>query len=85
MDDPTNPFLLLIIIGVTLVSLALVYCPLVLGRWLFDRQNRKWLEEFTQAFPDRCPVCSFHWYGISHGYEDPGAPVPAHQCKERKA
>lgn len=27
------------------------------------------LTEFLKSFPDKCPVCSMHRYGVSHGYE----------------
>lgn len=37
-------------------------------------------EEFAEAFPGRCMICSYHAYGISHGYGV--GPLEAHDCIE---
>jgi hypothetical protein len=42
--------------------------------------------EFMAHFPGRCPICSYHAYGITHGYVSPLAVVISHErCPENYA
>lgn len=51
---------------------------------VFGGSARHVLDEFVHRFPTRCPICSFHRYGISHGHVDPTEPVPKHEgCPEQ--
>lgn len=45
------------------------------------RGTERMLHEFVAAFPGRCPICSFHRYGYTHGYESSPKPKP-HRCPE---
>lgn len=38
----------------------------------------KFLTDFEKSFPSKCPICSFHRYGLSHGYDM--KPVKKHKC-----
>lgn len=44
------------------------------------RDTRALLFDFQRQFPDRCPICSFHNYGISHGHLNPNHPISPHRC-----
>jgi hypothetical protein len=52
--------------------------------WASRRNARRVLFDFQDRFPDRCPICSYHSYGITHGHLDPEEPVPPHRCLENK-
>lgn len=68
---PATTFLLS---GIAVICLTLY---LYWRRW--ERQwARETLDEFAKAFPDRCPVCSFHNFGLLEGYVS--GPVRAHDC-----
>jgi hypothetical protein len=43
----------------------------------------KWIDEFLKRFPGRCPVCSFHRYGLREGFVRPGEKPAPHKCAER--
>ena len=44
----------------------------------------KTVQEFTERFPGRCPICSFHRYGLQHDCAT--GPVPPHGgCHEHGA
>ena len=50
----------------------------------WDRATKSMLKDFEEAFPDRCPYCSFHRYGIQNGYVKPDEPPPKHfPCIDR--
>ena len=57
-----------------------------LWRWWTGRHDRwanKFIQEFVEVFPDRCPVCAFHRYGVSHFMIPPSTPVAEHSyCPE---
>lgn len=42
------------------------------------------MREWRRDFPDRCPICAYHRYGIEEFHVTPGEPVPPHDCIERK-
>lgn len=54
------------------------------GFYWIRRQRRieKMLADFCEQFPGKCPVCSFHRYGVSHGYQPPKP--DAHYCPEAR-
>lgn len=58
----------------------------VLVGWLVSnhyagRAARRTLAEFQRRFPGRCPICSFHRYGLTTGATS--EPVPEHRdCPE---
>lgn len=67
-----------IVLGV-LVVLALLIVKLV-RRLQLDAAARM-LDEFMRAFPDKCPICSFHQHQLF--FEN--RPLPPHECKEGKS
>lgn len=52
--------------------------------WAFGQNGVDMARDFAQKFPGRCLICSYHYYGISHGHVDPGTPVAEHFCIETK-
>jgi hypothetical protein len=52
--------------------------------WITGKARaRRMLDEFVQRFPDRCPICSHHRYGLRHGHTSEPEAGP-HYCPERK-
>jgi hypothetical protein len=51
-------------------------------RWLkrLLRPRRSLLDLFMERFPGSCPICSYHRYGISHGFLKHTEPLPEHEC-----
>lgn len=51
-------------------------------RWLLRlfRPRPSLLERFQERFPGRCPICSYHSYGIREGLLKHTEPVPEHEC-----
>ena len=49
-----------------------------------EKRAKRMMDTFAKEFPGRCPICSYHWYGISHGFLDPDERVEVHQCPERE-
>ena len=53
---------------------------------LLAASERKWarqlIDDHERAFPGRCPVCSYHRYGLREGHERPGSRPAAHDCPE---
>jgi hypothetical protein len=69
------------------IILLLVVIPPVIY-WIVirvaERMTARWISEFVELFPDRCPVCAFHRFGVTHGFLDPRVePPPTHSCKEK--
>lgn len=62
---------------VLLIGLAITY-------FVFENTTEKMLDDFTERFPNKCPICSYHRYGVSHGFEKNLKP-PKHDCPERKS
>lgn len=59
-----------------------------LWRWLTGAALReahaeRMVRDFQQAFPGRCPVCSYARYGAMFGFEPSPGVVPPHWCPER--
>jgi len=51
--------------------------------WFKNRDNRDLIQAFHEQFPDKCPICSYHRYGITHGHIEAGTPVAYHaNCRE---
>ena len=50
---------------------------------LFGRSTKKMVDDFQRDFPDQCPICSFHAFGIREGYVT--GPVEEHDCPEKMA
>lgn len=67
-----------------ILSLAVLVLAVVLDilqKW--RRDDEAWLAAFRRAFPEACPLCSYHRMGIHHGDVEP-SPVPTHpNCPER--
>lgn len=61
---------------------ALVVGPKLLDRWMWAGTAERTFREFMRAFPGKCPVCSFHRYGLQYGYEEPGSMPAPHACPE---
>ena len=66
------------------LRLSLAVILWAVWNWRFRVMTRRTLREFVALFPGRCPICSLHYYGVTHGYEDPGSKPEAHVCIERK-
>ena len=48
---------------------------------LFNKESM--LERFCKHFPDKCPICSYHRYGVMHSHIKPNEPIPDHDnCPE---
>lgn len=65
-------------------ALAVLGAGLQFIGWWGKREARLMLDEFQRRFPGRCPICSYHDYGVREGHVSPG-PAPAHHCLEKKA
>ena len=52
---------------------------------LFKAQKdvEKMLDEFEERFPGKCPICSYHRFGLTHGYEKKLKPKK-HYCPEKE-
>lgn len=67
-----------------LISIVIgAVAALIVGVWLGRRfANARLLDEFAERFPDDCPICSFHRFGLTHGFRVPPS-VELHEgCKE---
>lgn len=52
-------------------------------RWLFKFSGGESMQlEFSERFPGRCFICSFHRHGVSHGFIGSGEVLRAHDCLE---
>lgn len=40
------------------------------------------IRDFIEKFPGRCPICSFHYYGVTHGLTNEALPKD-HLCLEK--
>lgn len=68
-----------------LVTIAsIVGIGLLAGYLVLRHEARDTIRAFQMAFPGRCPVCSFHAYGVREGLTDP-SPVAPHDCPEKRA
>lgn len=67
-----------VLVGVVLLSLG--------ARWLMLRAERgvaeRSISDFMKVFPDRCPICAYHRFGLQMGLEANDAPLPPHHCIE---
>lgn len=46
--------------------------------WLFGA--KKMVKDFEEKFPGKCMICSYHRFGVSHGYVS--GEVRLHDCPE---
>lgn len=54
-----------------------------LWRWVTGRTwAEKVIQEHREAFPGRCPICSYHRFGLQNGYVR--GPVKKHECPENR-
>lgn len=73
--------------GATLLLWMILFSLLLGAIWLeavrgyAEKKKAKLIEQFRALFPDRCPICSFHYYQITNGLED--AELDEHYCIER--
>lgn len=51
----------------------------------FRRSGSEMLDEYEQAFPGKCSVCSYHAYRIREGRADPSTVPADHRCVEKLA
>jgi hypothetical protein len=42
----------------------------------------RFIREYQEAFPGRCPVCGFHRAAIQEGHERPGSKPAPHRCPD---
>lgn len=67
-----------------LASVALT----IIGYIIFRRWEKKDTErmptEFQQRFPNRCPICSYHDYGVREGFLPPSPPGEHPGCMTKK-
>lgn len=66
---------------------ALFVAGCALAHRFVNRRNRAWAQrriaEHQKTFgPGACPVCSFHRFGLMHGYENHGSRPQEHDCPE---
>ena len=47
--------------------------------WLFEKDNKQMVEDWTKQFPDRCMICSYQAYGYANGITSDSTPPP-HEC-----
>lgn len=71
-----------------LLALFVALPPIILSLamwWVARRTTDRMLREFVEIWPEGCPICAYHRFGVMHGHVDPHEePRPApHQCKER--
>lgn len=74
-------------------SLFIIFvCGILIGAlalhayfWSVGRSTKRLLDDFQEKFPGRCPICSFHRYGVMHGHLSPDDPIQEHDCLERRA
>jgi hypothetical protein len=80
----------LLLLAVGLFLFAWGHWPRLVWWWgqrrLRDREEwaRENLDDFARAFPGRCPVCSYHAFGVREHYVDPAERVPPHSCTETR-
>jgi len=71
------------ILGLVALALALV---MVFGAlWVIrleDKWAQKFIADYQESFPGKCPICGFHRWGIDHGFERPGSKPDPHPCPE---
>lgn len=69
--------------------LTCIWLTILLGKSIARRlenwshqQNLKIIVDFRAKFPDKCPICSLHRYGVNHGHISPSKVVEPHSCIE---
>lgn len=71
-----------------MTDLLLFAVFVLLVAWLIVRglqiDGEEMLREWREHFPDRCPICAFHRYGVQNGHLRPGTPVNDHYCIEEE-
>lgn len=48
-----------------------------------DRWDKRVVRDFARTFPGRCPICSYHRFGLQHGYAA-DAGLADHECSETR-
>ncbi len=51
------------------------------GSYLLKRSARRTLAEFARDFPGKCPICSYHAFGVQRGHTR--GTVKPHACIEK--
>lgn len=69
-----NPLAWIAVSVVLVVGLLWLLQHLVFKRWRLEM-----LKEFMEEFPGVCPICSYHTYLVTHGY-DVDLQADAHDC-----
>lgn len=70
--------------GVFISLLLLLIALLIVTLHLERKRMHEFLVDFQKKFPGRCPVCSFHEYGVMHGYVEYDEVPDAHACPEER-
>jgi len=67
-----------------IIFIALIPLAVLLHCWLIRRWTDRMLSQFTDLWPERCPICALHRYGVMHGHVDQTRePKPSpHDCPE---
>lgn len=49
-----------------------------------DKRDQMWRtrRDFVSLFSGRCPICSFHRWGVHNSFVPTGADVPPHLCSD---
>jgi hypothetical protein len=52
-------------------------------RWV-RKEGEEMLDEYQKRFPGRCPICSYHDYGVREGFIPPSPPDEHPGCLKKK-
>lgn len=69
--------------GLALVSVSVTNLARYFVKRWSERRMARYVARFAEIFPGRCMICSYHYWGWTHGHEQlPFA--PPHECIETK-
>lgn len=71
-----------ITLGVSLLALGVSVAGFLVA--LRARWAHVVLQDFQRTFPGRCPICSFHAYGVREGFVTADIAPPPHRCLEAR-
>ena len=75
--------MIVVLIGIAVLCLVAL-AALAYQTWKESiASTRAFIADFRKAFPHRCMICSYHYYGQSHGHVPESEVVEAHICIDR--
>lgn len=72
--------------ALAIFSISVAAISLLVTLWCLKAvraSSKDMFEGFLVRFPGRCPICSYHRFGLTHGFNVPNQPDPHENCPEK--